>query len=286
VNKVDKIGIIGAGTMGTGIGSVSSLSGFETIIYDVNEQALNKSHAIIFRGFDHLLEKNKIDDAKRKESENLLTFTSDIKKVSNTDFIIEAAVENIDLKKIIYSQLDELTSQETILATNTSSFSVTALSSVVKKNRSRVIGMHFFNPANKMKLVEVVKGEFTSDNVVKEVESISKRLGKTPVICKDSPAFIVNRIARSFYGESLKIIGEGEIGFQEIDYIMKEEGGFNMGPFELMDLIGIDVNFSVTQSVYESFFYDPKYKPHQIQQRMIEAGMLGKKSGKGFYNYE
>ena len=146
--------------------------------------------------------------------------------------------------------------------------------------------MHFFNPANIMKLVEIIKGDYTSDDVLKSAIDISRKLGKTPVVCKDTPAFIVNRVARSFYGEALKMLGEGNIDVETIDKIMRDEGGFKMGPFELMDLIGIDVNFSVTKSVYEAFFHDPKYKPSPIQQKLVEAGMLGKKTGRGFYKYE
>ena len=271
--------------MGTGIGSVCALSGFETILYDVNEQALNKSNALIFRGYDKLVEKDKINENQRKDAEIRIDFTSDINKVCKTDFIIEAALENIDLKKIIYSQLDELTGNDVILASNTSSISVTALAGVIKNNKSRVAGMHFFNPANSMKLVEVVRSEFTSEETVNSVIRVAKSLGKHPVVCKDTPAFIVNRVARSFYGEALKIAGESSTEYAKLDEIMKEEGGFRMGPFELMDMIGIDVNYSVTKSVYEAFFYDPKYRPHPIQQRMVEAGLLGKKTGRGFYEY-
>ena len=282
---INKIGVIGAGVMGTGIASCLAINGIETVVYDVSESALSKSNAIIFREYDYLVDKNKIDKDKRELSEKLLDFTTHIKKACESDLIIEAAVENMDLKKIIYGQLDELTPPNTILASNTSSYSITALSTVIKNNSSRVVGMHFFNPANIMKLVEVIRGEFTSDEVVKVIQELSLRLGKTPVICKDSPSFIVNRVARSFYGEALKVLGEGGIDLTQIDSIMKEEGGFALGPFELMDLIGIDVNLSVTKSVYESFFYDPKYKPHPIQQKMVDAGMLGKKTGKGFYSY-
>lgn len=271
--------------MGTGIGSVSALSGFETVLYDVNEQALNRSNALIFRGYDTLIERGKLDENKRKEAEDKIIFTSDINKVCKSDFIIEAALENIDLKKIIYSQLDELTGNDVILASNTSSISITAISSAIKNNKSRVAGMHFFNPANIMKLVEVVRSDYTSEDTINKVIEVSIKLGKKPVICRDTPAFIVNRIARPFYGEALKIAGEGYTTYSDIDAIMKDGGGFRMGPFELMDLIGIDVNYSVTRSVYEAFFNDPKYRPHPIQQKMVESGLLGKKSGKGFYEY-
>ena len=283
--EVKNIGIIGAGTMGTGIASVCALSGFKTLVYDVSQQVLSRAHAVIFRGYDKLGGKNKITAEKISEAEKNLEFVSDVMKLSSCELIIEAAVENIDLKKVIYSQLDELTLPEAILASNTSSFSITAISSAVKNNPSRVVGMHFFNPANIMKLVEIIKGGFTSEEVLNTVISVARRLGKTPVVCSDTPAFIVNRVARSFYGEALKMLGEGNIDVETIDKIMREEGGFKMGPFELMDLIGIDVNFSVTKSVYEAYFHDQKYKPHPIQQKLVEAGMLGKKSGRGFYKY-
>ncbi|MGH2576093.1 MAG: 3-hydroxyacyl-CoA dehydrogenase family protein, partial [Ignavibacteria bacterium] len=175
--------------------------------------------------------------------------------------------------------------ENTTLATNTSSLSITAISSAAENNKSRVIGMHFFNPATVMKLVEIIKGDFTSDETLKTAVGITKKLGKTPVICKDTPGFIVNRVARPFYGESLKILGEGGLSVEQIDNIMKDEGGFRMGPFELMDLIGIDVNLSVTKSVYEALNHNPKYKPHPIQEKMVESGNLGRKTGGGFYKY-
>lgn len=285
IKEINSIGVIGAGTMGSGIASVSALHGYKTYVYDVNHNALTKAHAIIARGYDALVEKNKIDVKERKRSEASLYYISEIEELSNCGLIIEAAVENIDLKKIIYGQLNEISYPDAILATNTSSFSITAISSAVLKNRERVIGMHFFNPANKMKLVEIIKGDYTSGDVVNRTIEISKKLGKIPVVCKDTPAFIVNRIARSFYGEALKILGENNMEVKDIDTIMKEEGGFAMGPFELMDMIGIDINYSVTKSVYEAFYFDSKYKPHNIQQKMVEAGMLGKKTGRGFYQY-
>jgi 3-hydroxybutyryl-CoA dehydrogenase len=283
--EILSIGVIGAGTMGSGIASVAALKGYKTYVYDVNRHALTKAHAIIARGYDKLVEKNKIDEKERKRSEASLYYISEIEEVSECGLIIEAAVENIDLKKIIYGQLNEISRKDAILATNTSSFSITAISSAITKNKERVIGMHFFNPANIMKLVEIIRGEFTSDEVVNKVIDITKKLGKVPVVCKDTPAFIVNRVARTYYGEALKILGENNMDVKDIDLVMKEEGGFAMGPFELMDLIGIDVNYSVTKSVYEAFFYDPKYKPHNIQQKMVEAGMLGRKTGRGFYQY-
>jgi len=195
-------------------------------------------------------------------------------------------LEDMNLKKEIFSQLENICKPETILSSNTSSLSITTISTFIKKNPERIVGMHFFNPANIMKLVEVIKGNFTSEEVVIITVELSKKMGKVPVIAKDTPAFIVNRIARPFYGEALKILSEGTSDIETIDKVMKNIGGFAMGPFELMDLIGIDVNFSVTKSVYESFFNDSKYRPSFIQKKMVDANLLGRKTGRGFYNYE
>lgn len=282
---IKKIGIIGAGTMGSGIASASAISGFITMLYDIYPEAIVKAKANIFKGYAKLEEKGKIDTAKRNSSESNLNIAAVLGELSDCDIIIEAAIEDIELKKELYSKLDEITKSETILATNTSSFSITSISTAVKNNPGRVVGMHFFNPANIMKLVEVIRGEFTSTETVNVVMELCKKLGKVPVLCKDTPAFIVNRVARAFYGESLKIMGEENLSAGDIDKVMKEEGSFAMGPFELMDLIGIDVNLSVTKSVYEAFFYDQKYKPSPIQQKMVDSGLLGRKTKQGFYKY-
>jgi 3-hydroxybutyryl-CoA dehydrogenase len=280
------IGIIGAGTMGSGIAAASAISGYKTLLFDIYPEAIIKADTSIKKGWLKLEEKGKIDINKREAAEKNLTGINDIAELSECTIVIEAAVENIELKKELYQKLDEITKPGTILATNTSSFSITSVSAAVKNNKSRVIGMHFFNPANIMKLVEVIKGEFTSEETVAKVIDVCKKMGKVPVLCKDTPAFIVNRVARAFYGESLKIMGEESLQPSEIDIILKEEGGFAMGPFELMDLIGIDVNLSVTKSVYEAFFYDQKYKPSPIQQKMVDAGLLGRKTKQGFYKYD
>lgn len=282
---IKKIGIIGAGTMGSGIAAAAAINGFETLLYDISPEAVQKAVSGISKGFRKLEEKGKIDAAKRTAAEGNIVQVNDLAGLAECDIIIEAAIENIDLKKELYKKLDEISKPETILATNTSSFSITSISTAVKSNPGRVAGMHFFNPANIMKLVEVIKGEFTSEETVKSVTELCKKLGKVPVLCMDTPAFIVNRVARAFYGESLKIMGEENLKPELIDTVMKEEGGFAMGPFELMDLIGIDINLSVTKSVYEAFFYDQKYKPSPIQQKMVDSGLLGRKTKQGFYKY-
>ena len=282
---IKKIGIIGAGTMGSGIAAASAINGFETLLYDISPEAVQKAVSGISKGFRKLEEKGKIDAAKRKAAEGNIIQVNDLAGLAECDIIIEAAIENIDLKKELYKKLDEISKPEAILATNTSSFSITSISTAVKNNPGRVAGMHFFNPANIMKLVEVIKGEFTSDETVSAVTELCKKLRKVPVLCMDTPAFIVNRVARAFYGESLKIMGEENLNPELIDTVMKEEGGFAMGPFELMDLIGIDINLSVTKSVYEAFFYDQKYKPSPIQQKMVDSGLLGRKTKQGFYKY-
>ncbi len=272
--------------MGSGIAAASAISGYRTLVYDLYPEAVTKAIQGINKGWQKLEDKGKIDKTAREKSENLLIVADSLEVFSECELIIEAAIENIVLKKELYSKLDSITKPEAILATNTSSFSITSISTAVKNNPGRVVGMHFFNPANIMKLVEVIKGEFTSDETVSEVIDTCKKMGKVPVVCKDTPAFIVNRVARAFYGESLKIMGEESMQPAEIDSIMKEEGGFAMGPFELMDLIGIDVNLSVTKSVYEAFFYDQKYKPSPIQQKMVDSGLLGRKTKQGFYKYD
>ena len=279
------IGVIGAGTMGSGIAAASAVNGFKTLLFDIYPQALEKAKGSILKGYDKLIEKGKLDAAKHKAAGENLVIVNSLEELKDCDIIIEAAIEDIKLKKELYSKLDEISKPDAILATNTSSFSITSISTAVKNNPGRVIGMHFFNPANIMKLVEVIKGSFTSSETADVVTDLCRKLGKVPVLCADTPAFIVNRVARAFYGESLKIMGEENKNAGFIDEIMKEEGGFAMGPFELMDLIGIDINLSVTKSVYEAFFYDQKYKPSPIQQKMVDSGLLGRKTKQGFYKY-
>ncbi len=285
MNEIKTIGIIGAGTMGSGIASVSALNGFKTILYDIKDELVQTGISKIAKGWSKLVEKGKMTTDKLKTINDNIVSTTKLESFKDCDIIIEAAVENLEIKKSLFKEFESICSDDCIFATNTSSFSITAIASSIK-NKERVVGMHFFNPANIMKLIEIIHGEFTSQEVINTAIEFSKKLGKVPVVCKDTPAFIVNRVARSFYGEALKILSEEEIDVKTIDTIIKEEGGFKMGPFELMDLIGIDVNYSVTCSVYEAFFHDQKYKPSQIQRKMVEAGLLGRKTAQGFYKYD
>lgn len=286
INDIKTTTVLGSGTMGRGIAICFATSGLKTILYDINEDILSKSKALIEKDLSKAVEKKKMTAEKKEEILGLITFTADFQTMKDADFVVEAALEDMNLKKEIFTKLDETCRPEVILATNTSSLSVTTISTFVKKNRDRVAGMHFFNPANIMKLVEIVRGDFTSEETINTIIELCKKTGKVSVIAKDTPAFIVNRIARPFYGEALKILAEGSATPEAIDKAMKKCGGFAMGPFELMDLIGIDVNFSVTKSVYDAFFNDPKYRPSFIQKKMVDAGLLGRKTKRGFYNYE
>ena len=284
-DSIKAVGIVGAGTMGSGIASSCSIAGYKTFVYDLSNDIVNKAIEKIIHGYDKLVEKGKIEKSVRESAAKNLVAVSSIEELSKCDFLIEAAIEDILKKKELFQRLERIAAEDVIIASNTSSLSITAISTTLSINRSRAVGMHFFNPANIMKLVEVIKGEFTSDEVLNIAVDLSRKLGKVPVICGDTPAFIVNRVARAYYGEALKMFGEEQLNVEIIDKIMRDEGRFAMGPFELMDLIGIDVNLSVTKSVYEAFYYDQKYKPSPIQQKMVDAGLLGRKTGQGFYKY-
>jgi 3-hydroxybutyryl-CoA dehydrogenase len=278
------VGVIGSGTMGTGIAQVAASSGCKVKIYDNQQHALEKCKKSIDGSLGKMLEKGKISQHEAEQLMSRISFAGDLKELNDSDLIIEAIVENIAVKSTLFSNLEQIVSEKCILATNTSSLSIASIASSCKK-ADRVIGIHFFNPAQLMQLVEIIPAIQTSDAITDQSLRIISSWNKIPVLAKDTPGFIVNRLARPFYGEALRIYEEGMADFVTIDWAIKHFGGFRMGPFELMDFIGNDINYTVTESVFTAFYFDPRYKPSFTQKRMMEAGYLGRKSGRGYYNY-
>lgn len=282
MTTIQSVCVCGSGTMGSGIAIACAQSGLHTILYDLNRDMLLQSKVNIEKSLDALVSKNKIDETKRQSILNHLRFVSDINDCI-ADIIIEAIVEKKEIKIALFNQLAEVNHSETIFATNTSSLSVSSIAEAVM-HPQRVVGMHFFNPAQVMKLVEVVKAEKTGESVVTTVIALAKQLGKTPVLCKDSPGFIVNHVARPFYIEALKLVENNQADIESIDQLL-EASGFKMGPFRLMDLIGNDINYAVSCSVYDQLGKPERLKPSPIQEQKVKSGQLGKKSGKGYYDY-
>lgn len=279
-----KIAIIGSGTMGSGIAQVAATAGCEVKIYDTNLDVLAKSKSNLENTLSKLVEKAKIDEHEKTRIENNISYAHTLGELSHSDLVIEAIIENMEIKRKLFSELENYVSPETILASNTSSLSIASIAASCQKPE-RVIGIHFFNPAPLMQLVEVIPAVQTSEEVLQKSVQIISDWKKVVAVAKDTPGFIVNRVARPFYSESLRIYDEGVADFATIDWALKTIGNFRMGPFELMDMIGHDVNYIVTETVFTAFYFDPKFKPSFTQKRLLEAGFLGKKSGRGFYNY-
>ncbi|WP_103913435.1 3-hydroxyacyl-CoA dehydrogenase NAD-binding domain-containing protein [Halpernia humi] len=278
------VGIIGSGTMGIGIAQVAATNNYKVFLYDQNSSQTEKSLEGLQKVLDRLVEKNKIGFEESENIYNRIKFCTELKDLKDCDLVIEAIIENKEIKQKVFADLEEIVSNDCVLATNTSSISITSISADLK-NSERFLGIHFFNPAPLMPLVEIIPGLLTAENLPQKIYDLMKSWGKIPVIAQDIPGFIVNRIARPFYGEALRIVEEKIATPAQVDEAMRTIGNFKMGPFELMDLIGIDINFAVTETVYKDYFYDPKYKPSLLQHRMSEAKLLGRKIGKGFYDY-
>jgi 3-hydroxybutyryl-CoA dehydrogenase len=278
------IGVIGAGTMGIGIAQVAAQNWNQVVLIDTNQEVLDKAKAQLEKTLFKLVEKQKLTEADSSKIASLIEFTTNYDALKNADLVIEAIVENISVKHSVFSQIELIVSSSCILASNTSSLSIASISSVLK-NPERMLGIHFFNPAPLMALVEIIPGVQTTEEVTIAAKSIIDSWKKKTVLVKDTPGFIVNRVARPFYGEALRIYEEGIADFATIDWAMTHFGGFKMGPFTLMDYIGNDINYTVTESVFEAFYFDPRFKPSFTQKRHKEAGLLGRKTGKGYFDY-
>lgn len=281
---IKKVGVIGSGTMGSGIAQVASTAGCEVLLFDIDKATLQKSEDALKKILTRLLEKEKIDQGKMASILENISYTTNLSDFLGSELIVEAIVENPEVKKEVFVQLEGIVSEKCIISSNTSSLSITSLAASLK-NPARFIGLHFFNPAPLMKLVEVIPAVQTSDEILELAKESIRSWNKIIVQAKDTPGFIVNKVARPFYGEAIRIYEEGIASIPTIDWAIKEFGGFRMGPFELMDFIGNDVNYTVTETVFKAFYYDPRYRPSFTQKRLSEAGYLGRKSGRGYYDY-
>lgn len=278
------VGVLGAGTMGAGIAQIAATKGHSVWIYEVSEPAIEKAKKGLEKILNRLVEKGRLTADEKAAIAGRLQFTQQLTDLGSCGLVIEAIVEDVAIKKKVFAELEACVADDAVLASNTSSLSIAAISGALAKPE-RFLGLHFFNPAPLMPLVEVVPGIATNPSVWQQARGWMDAWGKVTVVAKDTPGFIVNRVARPFYGEAIRILEEGIADAPTIDWAMRELGGFRMGPFQLMDFIGNDINLKVTQTVYEAFFYDARYRPSFTQQRLVEAGFLGKKSGRGYYAY-
>ncbi len=283
IDDIKSIGVIGAGTMGAGIAQLAAQAGYKTFLYDLSGGQLTKGLEGINANLSKAVERGLITDSIKAAALSNITVTEDISQIV-VDVCIEAVVERLDVKVDLFEKLAAQNATDCILATNTSSIPITRIAAAVS-NPERVVGMHFFNPAHIMKLVEVISGAATDKAIANTIYQLALKMGKKPVYTKDAPGFIVNRVARHYYVEGLKLLEENVADHETIDALL-ESSGFKMGPFRLMDLIGVDTNYSVTSSMYESFHYDSKFRPSRIQQQKVDAGHHGRKTGQGFYSYK
>jgi 3-hydroxybutyryl-CoA dehydrogenase len=283
VLPIERLGVVGAGTMGAGIAQVAAQAGFPLVLYDVDTRFLDRGRQAISGSLERAVQRGRLPAEERDALLARITPTTDFQRLGECQFVIEAVPEDLRLKEDVFQRLDKTCPPEAVLVSNTSSLSVTQVG-LASGRPAQVVGMHFFNPPPAMKLVEVVRGEVAAPEAVGTTAELARRLGKTPVVCLDTPGFIVNRVARPYYLEALRIFGSGLASVPAIDAALKQ-AGFPMGPFELMDLIGLDTNFAVTASVFEQRFGEERFRPHLVQQRLVRAGHLGRKSGRGFYDY-
>jgi 3-hydroxybutyryl-CoA dehydrogenase len=282
---VKRVGVVGAGTMGAGIAQVAAQAGLPVLLYDIGPAPLETALGRIRSTLERLVQRGRLSQEELAATMGRLSTTTALGDFAQVDFVIEAAPESLDLKREIFAKLHKFCPPGVVLATNTSSLSVTQIGALTGR-RERVVGMHFFNPVPAMKLVEVVEGAETSEETMARTVELARAMGKTPVRVKDTPGFVVNRIARPFSGEALRLLGENVAGIRQIDRIARMAAGFRMGPFELMDLVGMDINFAVNKSVFDQFFQEPRFRPHPLQERMVKSGALGRKTGQGWYRYQ